>query len=304
MNRIDLKLNLTCNQNCVFCATMDGSGSYTNTKDSIKIINNAIKKGVTEISFSGGEPTIRKDLPQLVDFIKKKDPSIRITVLTNAMTLQYENYTSKLKNVDFFNVSLHGATSKTNDSLTRTPGSFEHTISGVKTLKEFGYKFGFYYVITKTNFHEIMDFTKMIINKYPGSQGITFSFPYVAEQMLKNKFFLPKLSNFTGLLDKSKQIAESARMQWNMSTCGLMPLCVLSKPVRSKIMGMNKNYSEQSMQTLSKSGKDNYVVANTQFRADRFVRSKACQSCRFKMQCPGVWKEYAELYGTDELNSI
>ena len=304
MQRIDLQLNMTCNENCLFCASADGSNSFTDTKKSIEIIQDAIESGVTDICFSGGEPTLRDDLPILVNYIKKQNPLIKVTVLTNAMRLCYEWYSKNLDKVDYFNISVHGSNSKPNDALTRTPGSFDKTISGATVIQELGYTFGFYFVITKTNYKEIVEFAEFVKKNFPKCKAITFSFPYLSGNMLKHLFLLPKLSKISPLLDESKKLCEDAGIGWELSSCGLMPLCTLSVPIRAKVIKNNESYNEESIQTTSQEGNKDYVVTKQNYQNQHFVRSSACENCTHNSLCPGVWKQYSEIYGTDELKTI
>ena len=252
-NYYNLYLTLKCNLNCPICYTNANIIKYN--EPSIENIQSTLRKiKNAKIGLWGGEPTLRDDLPILVNYIKKQNPLIKVTVLTNAMRLCYEWYSKKLDKVDYFNISVHGSNSKPNDALTRTPGSFDKTISGATVIQELGYTFGFYFVITKTNYKEIVEFAEFVKKNFPKCKAITFSFPYLSGNMLKHLFLLPKLSKISPLLDESKKLCEDAGIGWELSSCGLMPLCTLSVPIRAKVIKNNESYNEESIQTTSQEG--------------------------------------------------
>jgi len=66
--RMDLALTYSCNDNCYFCYT-GGPRKVTelSTVDWEKAIDKLWDSGVPQIVFTGGEPTLRGDLVQLVE---------------------------------------------------------------------------------------------------------------------------------------------------------------------------------------------------------------------------------------------
>ncbi|MFX1395192.1 MAG: radical SAM protein, partial [Promethearchaeota archaeon] len=65
-----IEVNLKCYANCPFCAISTLPDSYVNnemTTEQIKfLIDQLAEIGVNALSLTGGEPTLRKDLPELV----------------------------------------------------------------------------------------------------------------------------------------------------------------------------------------------------------------------------------------------
>lgn len=305
MKEIHLILNSSCNQKCLFCATATQDDFYISTPGAKLLIDKAIKNGADRIDFSGGEATLRKDLPLLVNYIKEKDKNIYVTLLTNAICLADIKHASPLKNVDSFSISCHGATAKINDALTRSKGNFKKTLAGARIVQRLKYYFSFYFVVTTINFHEIIDFVKLIKKEFPMAASITFSYPYQGGSMFKHPELQPKLTKIIPLLIKAKRLYENKDYSFHisLSSCGLMPLCVAGS-LRELILENNRLYNEQSITTFTPSGRRSYLVTNKDFQNDNFVRAKACKKCRYKHLCPGVWKSYFEIYGTGELKAI
>lgn len=302
--RYFLNLNNTCNQNCLFCVSPNENTFVCSTKESVRIILEAIREGATTIAFSGGEPTLRDDMPFLVNFIKKVKPTIKVNILTNAVRLRYKDYTRQLRSIDSFFISLHGSTALVNDSLTRLPGSFDKTMAGAKNIQDMGKNFGFYYVITSRNYSQIIKFVKLIQSNFPKCSSIVFSFPFFCGNATKFPFILPKFKNFVPLLEKAKALCDSNYFYWDISSCGLMPFCVLNSFTRNRILKNNNIFNEKTIKAKNNDGDAIYLPTDSEFKKDNYLHTKECAKCIYRLQCPGILKKYAEIYGTRELKTI
>ena len=70
--RMDLALTYSCNNNCYFCYTGGPQKvEELNTGDWKKIIDKLWQNGVPQIVFTGGEPTLRNDLVELIEYSKE-----------------------------------------------------------------------------------------------------------------------------------------------------------------------------------------------------------------------------------------
>ena len=93
-NYFNLYVSLKCNLNCSFCLTKANQGDHKEL--SLEKINNLMKNWKnTKIGLWGGEPTLRKDLPDIIKVIKK---SGNIPALyTNGIKISDYNYLKKLE---------------------------------------------------------------------------------------------------------------------------------------------------------------------------------------------------------------
>lgn len=101
-----LRLGYGCNQKCIFC-TVDkyddcGSKKYITeptlygmtTEDANRDI---LARKPYELTFTGGEPLLRKDLIEVIDFAKENGVQ-RVVVNTNGVLLSDMKYVDRLKN--------------------------------------------------------------------------------------------------------------------------------------------------------------------------------------------------------------
>lgn len=70
-----------CNENCKFCFRKK---CHENTlEENKKVFDNFSKIKIHKLTFSGGEALLYKDLFELVDYIKEKDPSLILSLTSN-----------------------------------------------------------------------------------------------------------------------------------------------------------------------------------------------------------------------------
>jgi cyclic pyranopterin phosphate synthase len=73
MQRKDYELRIAvtagCNMNCVYCNPGISSGEMSDD-ELFTILRSAAKSGLHKIKWTGGEPTIRKNFPQIVEFAR------------------------------------------------------------------------------------------------------------------------------------------------------------------------------------------------------------------------------------------
>ncbi len=145
----EIALTYRCNLRCSFCYAGCGAGGavgcHSGQTDGemdtrevhrvLDIIWNDAKVPTT--SFTGGEPTLRPDLPQLTRYARRL--GMRVNLITNG-TLVTPQFARLLRDrgLNSAQVSIEGPTPGVHDSLTRVPGSFEATCAGVRNLAEAG----------------------------------------------------------------------------------------------------------------------------------------------------------------------
>ncbi len=116
-----------CNLSCVFCSEIEKMEDPT-MGQLRKIRDNLL--GVPRIYLSGGEPLLRKDLPQIIDLFYG---NFILGLPTNAIF-----YTSELlkifkEKIDFINVGLDGPRSITS----RIRGDYDKIIEGIKAFSNY-----------------------------------------------------------------------------------------------------------------------------------------------------------------------
>jgi len=145
-----------CNLKCIHCYAHAKNIPFDNelsTKDGKNLIDDLARFNVPVLLFSGGEPLIRKDLPELAAYTVEK--GIRAVISTNG-TLISQKTAHILKDIglSYVGISLDGM-EKTNDRFRGVKGAFQSALDGINNCKEAGIKVGLRFTINKFNESEI-----------------------------------------------------------------------------------------------------------------------------------------------------
>ena len=130
--------NWNCNQNCMHCYEKDMpqiNSSELSTLDWIRIIDKLWKEVyVSQITFTGPEPTVRKDFMELINYSK----NFRTTLVTNGLALE-KSFCESLysANLDLLKVTLYSSNEHLHNKLVGTNG-FRKTISGIQNALSAG----------------------------------------------------------------------------------------------------------------------------------------------------------------------
>jgi 12,18-didecarboxysiroheme deacetylase len=145
-----------CNLKCVHCYAHAKDMSFDNeltTKAGKNLIDDLSQFKVPVILFSGGEPTIRKDLPELAAYAVEK--GMRAVISTNG-TLITQQMARVLKDIglSYVGISLDGM-EEINDRFRGVKGAFKAALEGIKNCQNAEIKVGLRFTINKFNVGEI-----------------------------------------------------------------------------------------------------------------------------------------------------
>jgi radical SAM protein with 4Fe4S-binding SPASM domain len=133
--RMDLALTFRCQNGCLHCY-IGGPHEVEEmpTEKWKRVLNKMRGLGIFIATFTGGEPTLREDLPELVAHAQKM--GIITGLVTNGRKLKDRDYVLTLEKsgLDFAQVTLESDNSKIHDQMTSSEGSWQETIEGIKNL--------------------------------------------------------------------------------------------------------------------------------------------------------------------------
>lgn len=159
----DVAITYQCTMRCEHCSASvmkDDRKTELTVEEYHIIADKLIKAGLLVVNLTGGEPTLRKDLKEIVKAFKPK--KMFITIQTNASLLTEEQLRElKYIGIDGINVSIDGADAETHDSFRHSPGAYEKAVTLVKIAKQLGLKVGLSYVLTHENLYSA-DRVKMV----------------------------------------------------------------------------------------------------------------------------------------------
>ncbi|MEW6530737.1 MAG: 12,18-didecarboxysiroheme deacetylase [Thermodesulfobacteriota bacterium] len=145
-----------CNLKCVHCYSQSEDLDYQgelSTDEGKALIDDLAQFGSPVILFSGGEPLIRPDILELIEYAAKK--SLRAVVSTNG-TLISKPLAEKLHEIglSYVGISLDGLES-VHDAFRGVRGTFSRVLRSIKHCQDVGLKVGLRFTINKRNYEDI-----------------------------------------------------------------------------------------------------------------------------------------------------
>jgi len=145
-----------CNLKCVHCYAHAKDQVFDNeltTEQGKNLIDDLSQYKVPVLLLSGGEPTIREDLPELAAYAIEK--GMRAVISTNG-TLITQQMARVLKDIglSYVGISLDGM-EKIHDRFRGVKGAFRSALEGIKNCQDAGIKVGLRFTINKFNVAEI-----------------------------------------------------------------------------------------------------------------------------------------------------
>ncbi|MBN2115969.1 MAG: PqqD family peptide modification chaperone [Anaerolineales bacterium] len=133
--RMDLALTYRCNNDCAHCYNARARDfPELHTENWKHILDQLWALGVPHIVFTGGEATLRNDLPELIAHAESNG---QITGLnTNARRLADEKYVQKLLDagLDHVQITVESCDEQIHDEMMRAKGAFKQTVQGLKNV--------------------------------------------------------------------------------------------------------------------------------------------------------------------------
>ena len=136
MTKLRIELNYECNFNCKFChhdQVIKCENNDTLDAEDYSFLVKTAKDycNINQITLSGGEPTLRKDINDIIDNIAKNDIFLKLT--TNGFFLDKIN---NLDNLNAISVSLHSLQYPDYQSITGTKTALPQVIDNLYTIHQ------------------------------------------------------------------------------------------------------------------------------------------------------------------------
>lgn len=148
------EVTYACNLSCVHCLSDSGDrrpGELT-TQQCHQVIDAMAASRVFQFSIGGGEPFVREDFLDLMDYAHEK--GIVTCISTNGTMIDAEIARRLNHKLVYIQVSLDGATPESNDAI-RGKGSFRRALKGLEHLKNRNIEVSINTVLTRLSFPEL-----------------------------------------------------------------------------------------------------------------------------------------------------
>src|SRR5215472_16649292 len=162
------ELTYACHLSCVHCLSSSGRRDprELSTAECMAVIDTLERMQVFYVNIGGGEPTVRPDFWELVDYATAHHVGVKFS--TNGVKLD-PAAAARLAASDYVDVqiSLDGATAAVNDAV-RGPGSYATAMRAMQNLSDAGFRgFKLSVVMTRQNIPQLDEF-KAIADRFGG----------------------------------------------------------------------------------------------------------------------------------------
>lgn len=297
MKSLTINIFFRCNARCKFCVAGLTGGGTARKEFSVHEVKEELKKGYQRgcrlLTFSGGEPTIYRELPEAARYAKELGYR-RIELKTNGLKLASRRFTKELieAGVDLFSISIHGPAAEVHDELVGVPRAFERALKGADNVKEQNAGLSLPTCIQQGNFNRLPETVRLLNSLQPEFMLPTFIEPSGSAAFHFDEV-VPKYSEVDPYLREACQILRrQTKSLWALHG---FPMCQLDG---------NEDHSYDLVRKEEFLGgteeSDYYGYEQTVYRA----KAAKCQVCHFNGVCGGPWRTYVEHHGWDEFQPI
>lgn len=278
-----------CNNSCVFCTDLSGTRRESRARVSARDLR-APASG-RRIVFTSSEPTLNKDLFALVASAKKRGYT-GIAVTTNGRMLAYPDYCAKLlkSGVSEVIVSLHGATAAVHDAITGVPGSWEQTTAGLKNLLKFRRLAPDVYIsvnctINALNLRELGALKRFLL----GLRGLKHAVFHGLRPAGRAQRRWRRLAvRYSGAVKALAAGGWPGRLRvWDI------PLCALDGRAPRRAC----EFARAGTAYVARAGEGVEALTGK-------IVLPCCAGCAALPRCGGVYRRYADLFGTKEFHAL
>ncbi len=298
MRRLEMHLTYTCPQGCLFCSEHHRMATFKKAPVTwgrvARVLRTHASRGIDNVHFTGGEPTIHKRFVDILALAKKL--GMRTSVGTIGTMLCREDFAARaIPLLDEALFSLHGPDAATHDALTRSAGSFEQVVLAIALAKKIRPDFRAFVntVVTRRN-----------INRLPDTVALAAS---VGAELVVVSNTTPEgaaLDSYPDLAVPLTRLAEvlplvPARAGETVIRFFGVPMCILGEyRMLSNDLHWDPRVTVEWVRHGDKAVFDD-IYSWTPARKRKHV--EACADCNLSGVCMGVYDRYAELWPTPEI---
>jgi len=158
--RVRIPTGLACNARCSFCYYGPELNRQSYGEGDIpRMLRIAARHGIRDIDFSGGEPTVVRELPEWIAEARRLGFR-RVCIITNGIRTADRSYIASLAGagLDEVLVSVQGATAEEHDGLVGVRGAFSKVLRTLRNAADLGLRLRINHVVARPNAASTGDF--------------------------------------------------------------------------------------------------------------------------------------------------
>ena len=202
------ELTHRCPLQCPYCSNpvaLLKANKELSTETWISIFNQAADLGVLQVHMSGGEPTLRQDLEELVSALSAR--AVYTNLITAGINLSKERVEAlKDAGLDHVQLSIQGATPEVTELIGKHKKGFEHKMQTAAHVRACGLPLTINAPIHRHNIHQVEDFIELAL-KLDADRLEIANVQYYGWAFINRSALLPALED----VERQVEIVENAR---------------------------------------------------------------------------------------------
>lgn len=284
-----------CQAKCSFCICRSGQPDLVSSLNDVEDRLREGREHGREIAvFTGGEPTLIKELPALI--AQAKALGYRTVGLqTNGIKLADRAYTKRLRDAGLDRIlqSLHSHDPATHESIFEIDGCFDACVAGARSAMALGLRLTLNFVTTPQNIDHHVAYVEFVHRTFERERSLKNLFisrhPHITFSVMSPQGWgaqhhqaLGRLTDIAAsvgrALDRAQQLGIDARVP---GLCGFPP-CLLPRHAKQ----FDELFEERPVR----------IPTRTLFAG--------CDACAYESRCSGYWRGYVDQHGADEFVPI
>jgi len=155
---VSFALNNRCNYSCTYCTRWEQKTEELKLEQIQKIIDDLVEMGTENLALTGGEPLIREDIGEIIDYVKQKD--IRLSINSNGTLVPKK--IKKLAKINLLTLSYDGPNGVQKN--VRGKECYDDVVKAIQTAQVNNIPLRLYTVITKNNVDSLGELLKFSRN--------------------------------------------------------------------------------------------------------------------------------------------
>lgn len=142
INYLRISVTDRCNFRCIYCMPEEGiplkkHEEILSFNEIVEVVSHGVQNGINKIRITGGEPLVRKNLPELIQMIASIEGIEEIGMTTNGVLLPRYAIGLKGAGLTRVNISLDTLDPEKFKMITRT-GSIDDVLKGIEAARSAG----------------------------------------------------------------------------------------------------------------------------------------------------------------------
>jgi cyclic pyranopterin phosphate synthase len=286
---VDVILGYDCNLACDYCTiTPEMRARELSSRAVLQALERGRLQGYDEVSFTGGEPTLRRDLVALVRQARRIGYG-HVKLQSNGLLLAHGPNVDRLieAGVTRFNVSIHTHDADHYDRLVRRAGSYALMVAAVDNLVARQVPLTIDVILKSDTYRQLPDAIRWLRDR--GVRSVHLWFVSLTDNNADNVGSLPRMTDVV----PSMHQAFAWGREHDMEVRSLhVPRCLLGSDHPHA-------FDPGAMRVLVVTPDATFELRDSRLAGQ--VHVPACRGCEFEPVCPGVRPDYLARFGDVEI---